>query len=431
MKIFCIFLISTILTLNTNSQTVDIQYDTVCAGRPVTLRAVTDLPESSITSYAWDLNGDNIYSDATGKTTELQANGNSSIHLKIVATTGTFYKHKDVIYYQNPTALFAIMQGCTGDTIRFIDYSSSNSGNITDYKWDFIGTGLNSASGKSNIYHIYNNQGTYEPTLRVTSAYGCTSSYSTPLRIKEKPGLQISKNTLCLGDSSVFINEHIFTTDSIAHIKWDFGDGTTSNRVINSIKHLYKNTGIYKVSVLLEHVNGCQNSVAFPVDIKSKPTLNLVFSSDTIIFEGAEMNVSVSAAFDSIIWSTGEKQPQISITNAGLYKVDAFKDLCHAGKSFSITVKHDSEAPAPVLLSNIITPNNDGINDKLTFLNLDCYPVCSLSVYNNRGVKVYLSKNFQNEWDMQVDGKVLKTGSYYYLIEFNSIKFTGNFNVLQ
>ena len=62
---------------------------------------------------------------------------------------------------------------------------------------------------------------------------------------------------------------------------------------------------------------------------------------------------------------------------------------------------------------NIITPNGDGINDKLEIVNGHKIPN-KIAVFNRWGNKVFEQTDYQNDWD----GGNLSEGTYYYLFYY-------------
>lgn len=64
------------------------------------------------------------------------------------------------------------------------------------------------------------------------------------------------------------------------------------------------------------------------------------------------------------------------------------------------------------LLSNVLTPNGDGYNDELVFVNKDNLVNLELTIVNRWGDRLYESKDYRNTWD----GGGLSGGTYYYII---------------
>jgi gliding motility-associated-like protein len=68
------------------------------------------------------------------------------------------------------------------------------------------------------------------------------------------------------------------------------------------------------------------------------------------------------------------------------------------------------------IVVNAFTPNGDGINDTWTIKYLDTYPGNTVDIYNRQGERVYSSVGYASPWDGRFNGKVLPTGTYYYII---------------
>ncbi len=70
-------------------------------------------------------------------------------------------------------------------------------------------------------------------------------------------------------------------------------------------------------------------------------------------------------------------------------------------------------------LNDVISPNNDGINDTWFILNIHNYPNVIVKVYNRWGNQVFESKGYNTPWDGSYNGSTLPSGSYYYHLDLN------------
>lgn len=69
---------------------------------------------------------------------------------------------------------------------------------------------------------------------------------------------------------------------------------------------------------------------------------------------------------------------------------------------------------------NIITPNDDGLNDELKIPCLsDDNPDSELLVFNEWGDRVYYAKPYKNNWKGTYKNNNLPDGTYYYLFRSN------------
>jgi gliding motility-associated-like protein len=70
----------------------------------------------------------------------------------------------------------------------------------------------------------------------------------------------------------------------------------------------------------------------------------------------------------------------------------------------------------PLFIPNVITPNDDHVNDTFSILHLDLYPRNELVIYNRYGKEVYKKINYNGGWT----GEGLATGIYYVQLSVES-----------
>jgi len=74
----------------------------------------------------------------------------------------------------------------------------------------------------------------------------------------------------------------------------------------------------------------------------------------------------------------------------------------------------------PIVMTNTITPNGDGINDTWEIKYISEYPNCTVEILNRYGKKVYYSNGYVKAWDGKLNGANLPIGTYYYIINLSS-----------
>ncbi|WP_025762220.1 gliding motility-associated C-terminal domain-containing protein [Dyadobacter tibetensis] len=168
----------------------------------------------------------------------------------------------------------------------------------------------------------------------------------------------------------------------------------------------------------------------YTIDRAGEYELNLAFNKcvvkDTIRVEiineidlGVDLNVCEdnfpiiiqSKNLESISWSNGETAKAITVSSAGTYSAQALDKQCYSEDS--ITIK---SVTCPGLIPNVITPNNDGINDNFIIDNIRLIP-WQLRIYNRWGKMVYQNKHYDNSWN----GNNLSSGLYYYELSSQEI----------
>ena len=102
-------------------------------------------------------------------------------------------------------------------------------------------------------------------------------------------------------------------------------------------------------------------------------------------------------------------------TMAGLYNVSAvvYKVCGTDTLQAEIEIITCEEQTSNPYISNVLTANNDGINDFLLIQN--CVANIELHILNRWGNLVYSSKNYNNDWDgKDQKGQPLTEGVYTY-----------------
>ena len=69
--------------------------------------------------------------------------------------------------------------------------------------------------------------------------------------------------------------------------------------------------------------------------------------------------------------------------------------------------------PAEIKVPNIITSNDDGVNDFLEFEFLQFYPNNELTIWNRWGNVVYKKSGYQNDWN----GNDVSEGTYFFILK--------------
>lgn len=70
------------------------------------------------------------------------------------------------------------------------------------------------------------------------------------------------------------------------------------------------------------------------------------------------------------------------------------------------------------IISNLFTPNGDGVNDYWYIQEIQNYPENEVFVFNIYGQQIYNQKNYMNDWAGTYNGKEVPDGTYYYVLKF-------------
>jgi hypothetical protein len=170
-----------------------------------------------------------------------------------------------------------------------------------------------------------------------------------------------------------------------------------------------------------------------PIIAGINPTSGPVGSTVTINGENFSQNPENNIVMfgDVLATVTGGNQNQITVlvpegADGQSISVTVNGMTAYSGVTFTVTTPQDIE-----LESSILTLNGDGINERLVFKDFGAFGKCSFYVYNSRGAVVFWNKDFMGEWDLTVNGRMIETGGYFYVIETELGTFRGSFSILR
>ncbi len=185
-----------------------------------------------------------------------------------------------VIVSPSPVADFVADTACLGSATTFTDQSTTPSGQITQYFWNF---GDGTTSNLKNPVHLYQAAGAFQVSLTVTNLSGCINTITKPVLILPKPIVAFSASgPTCLGTVVQFTDNSFAMYGSIHSWTWNFGDGIITTIISPSspdISHLYMNSGTYNVTLTVATTSSCVGMATNPVTIQPAPTANYSYSS--------------------------------------------------------------------------------------------------------------------------------------------------------
>ncbi|MBP6334645.1 MAG: PKD domain-containing protein [Bacteroidia bacterium] len=168
----------------------------------------------------------------------------------------------NIIVAASPVAEFDALtrEGCVPLTVPFINQSVGGN----SYYWTFSDQGSDTLS---NATHVFSQAGIYSVDLLTVSPEGCTDNISHPDFITVHPLPEPSftpspERTNILEPLIQFMN----STPGINQYYWEFGDGDSSYSF--SPNHMYKELGTYTVTLYVENIYGCRDTISALVRIE-------------------------------------------------------------------------------------------------------------------------------------------------------------------
>lgn len=138
--------------------------------------------------------------------------------------------------------------------------------------------------------------------------------------------------------------------------------------------------------------------------------------------DAVDFNPIINQAYQGFEWlvdgqSVGSPSP-LQITQSGIYDISlvAVDSLC--GFADTLTETFDVYFAGEAFeVPNVITPNDDGINDKWLVNTNENWDEFHVILYNRWGIKVFETTAISFEWGADYDGKTLTPGVYFYQLE--------------
>jgi gliding motility-associated-like protein len=194
------------------------------------------------------------------------------------------------------------VKGCLPYTIS-PTATVTSSDSVTGYQWDF-GDGTTSALASPS--HVYSAQGTYNVSLTVTTASGCTATSvdAGTVKVGTKPAGAFTAvpTATCVGKLIQFTDETPGPVDSWAWYMAASGSVSSTDR--NPL-YAYGDTGIYSI-MLVTGNNGCLDSTTIPHYIKIAPPAARFLTQSSCSSRLTRSFIDQSVEATSWLWDFGD-----------------------------------------------------------------------------------------------------------------------------
>jgi len=192
------------------------------------------------------------------------------------------------------------------------------------YFWDF---GDGNISTVRNPVHLYDSLGNFDVTLVITNELGCQDTLRKEQLVSvsgPETKFEIESKVVCLPNTANFTD----VSANAVKWKWVFGDGNISTE--QHPQHLYESPGIYKVTLIAENEEGCEQIYSMD-NVKVLPTPDVNFdmevSGECYPVEVKLTNRSHKLLNPTYLWKFGDGQtstaenPNILIESTGRFDV--------------------------------------------------------------------------------------------------------------
>ena len=381
-------------------------------------------PVSGITYYNW-------YSNAAG-TTLVQSGNSLSYSQNIPVANGSY-----TVYVQStmpgcsPSSLVPVSGSVSATPITLVQSVLPNDtvcintvvsfslnpggGNGTfAYSWSPVTSTVSSITQTVSVSTLYS---------VLISSGGCSKLFYLPVIVHPAPKDSIGVPLIIsCSNSTITLNGSYSEAGPNIAYSWTTSGGnilssTTSNTILVNL------AGTYNLLVT-NTVTGCSSTQSVVVTGTTVPVSASITANPTTGFSPLTVNFTdVGTGAISYSWNFGNGSvistsvnPAYTYTTGGTYTVilTASSVSCTATASIVIIV----EDGLTLVIPNVFTPNDDGINDVFTITSTGIKEI-SLSIFNRWGLKLYEFSGPKAGWDgiITPTGAKATDGTYLFFVK--------------
>jgi gliding motility-associated-like protein len=325
-----------------------------------------------------------------------------------------------VYIYPNPVVSLSLDTVCLRDTTHIIASVSIPSGLIQQYNLIY-GDGTTLSNAIQN--HVYAVADTFNVSLTAYSTFGCTDTAFATAIVKRIPSaviLHSSPLSFCPGDSTLLNfsldSNAVYTWSTLATDTFTVVDSTLTVllTVTDTLNGCSAKDSVQVVQFILDSISaGIDTSVALGSSIQLQG-----YGTGTVNWTPASL-LDFPLVLNPIATLTTDTMFVIQITDG---------NSCVQRDTVEVTVNLNYVFD----VKDVITPNNDGMNDVWYIKNIESYKDNEVTVFNRDGNIVYNKKEYTNDWEGTFNGQQLPDGAYFYIIKFdeNEKVLKGTINIL-
>ena len=276
--------------------------------------------------------------------------------------------------------------------------------------------------------------------FNVTTENDCFAQDSIQITFHPIPIIGSNYEDLCNGTEISILNDITWSgnpsNNPTLTYGYDMGDGNIINNANNSIIHQYESPGVYDVQISVMSASGCQDSTVIEVNVQDIPQVEIEIEPECVMQANFTSILELgNFELNSLTWNT----PGFEATTEPIFtqqfespgNYNGILNLIGANNcsfdfpySFFIEQSIDIE---DLNVPNVITANNDGINETLI---IDPFiEVCEtfeLEIFNRWGTMVYQKSSSETPFNgTNLNGNDLLPGIYFYIIKSDSAQKHG------
>jgi gliding motility-associated-like protein len=342
----------------------------------------------------------------------------------------------DINFIPSPNTNFNTNNVCANNLATFTDNSSTSSGSITSWYWDF---GDATTDNTISSTHMYVNAGTYTVTHVAYGSNGCNDTMRKPIEIYFLPQAMFYQNTPCVGNVTQFNDSTTSLSGSITNWLWNFGDGQTS--AFQNPQHAFGSVTNYSVSLVVTSEHGCKDTIRKNVTVIAGPNADFSINPNPAQALETVTFTDLSTGPSSLVnwyWAFGDSAVGNSQNITHVYDNQGVLEVFLVVKDINGCLDSARKDISIILLPDVptaFTPNGDGQND-LFLVRGGPFKTINIRVYNNWGQLIFETNDQFEGWNGTFNGTEQPLGVFVWVVEvemFNGekIKKTGDVTLLR
>lgn len=175
------------------------------------------------------------------------------------------------------TVDFTTTYVCEGSNTLLQSTSTTSTGTIISWEWDFENDGQYDNTGQS-VNNIFPSSGSFQVKLRVTTQTEVDSVTKT-VYINPVATASFTAPEVCAGTTTPFTDNSTIASGSITSFLWDFdNDGSYDDGGGSMLQYQFASAGTYTVGLQVVSDSGCVSVTHSNVIVNPNPTAGFTFS---------------------------------------------------------------------------------------------------------------------------------------------------------
>src|SRR5690606_32085625 len=171
---------------------------------------------------------------------------------------------KTITIYDSPDADFTVENICIDEVIQFTDATDAKGDSVILYYWNF-GDGYPEVKAINPQYR-YDSIGTYQASLKIVSASGCSDSITKPVTIYPLPEADFRFNPDFGGAPlTVFFSNESSADASV--FRWEFETPSGNISSEENPSFVFTQNGSFDVLLEIETAQGCKDFIVKTVSV--------------------------------------------------------------------------------------------------------------------------------------------------------------------